>query len=50
MPILPSTPNPVKVATPEDAVAVVAPTSVPPTLTVAVTTSDDEVMVLPAES
>ena len=51
VPILPSTPKFVKVATPtpEDAVAVVVPTRVPPALTVAVTTAEDDVTVLPPE-
>ena len=35
---MPSTPKPEKVATPEDAVAVIVPTNVAPVLTVAVTT------------
>jgi hypothetical protein len=48
--MFPLTPRPVKVATPEDAVAVVVPTSVPPELTVAVTTADEDVTVLLPES
>ena len=47
---MPSTPKPVKVATPEDAVAVVVPTNVPPALTVAVTMAEDVVTVLLLES
>jgi hypothetical protein len=50
VPIVPFTPRPVKVATPEDAVAVVVPTSVPPALTVAVTSTDEMVTVLLPES
>jgi hypothetical protein len=50
VPIVPSTPKFMKVATPEDAVAVVVPTNVPPALTVAVTTAEDEVTVLLLES
>ena len=47
---MPSTPKPVKVATPEDALAVRVPTRVPPELTVAVTWAVDDVTVLPLES
>ena len=50
VPIMPSTPKLVKVATPEDAVAVVVPTNVPPALTVAVTIAEDVVTVLLLES
>jgi hypothetical protein len=46
VPTVPSSPRFVKVATPEDAVAVVTPTNVPPALTVAVTTAEDEETVL----
>ena len=45
VPIVPSTPRLLKVATPEDAVAVVVPTNVPPELIVAVTTADEAVTV-----
>ena len=48
MPIVPSSPKPVNVARPEEAVAVVVPTSDPPAPEVidAVTTAVDEVTVL----
>ena len=46
VPTLPSTPKPLNVAMPEEAVAVVVPTNVPPALTVAFTTAVDEVIVL----
>ena len=46
-PLIPKLPN---VATPEEAVAVAVPTKVPPVLIVAVTTSEDDVTVLPIES
>jgi hypothetical protein len=48
VPIVPSTPKPVNVANPEEAVAVVVPTNEPPApeVIVAVTTSVDEVTVL----
>ena len=50
VPILPSTPKPLNVAIPAEAVAVVVPTNVPPALTVAVTTTSDWVTLLLAAS
>ena len=46
VPIVPSTPRLLNVATPEDAVAVGVPTKVPPALIVAVTMADEEITVL----
>jgi hypothetical protein len=45
VPTVPEIPRLLKVATPEDAVAVVVPIKVPPALIVAVTTAVDEVSV-----
>ena len=50
MPAVPEIPRLLKVAMPEEAVAVVVPTSVPPALIVAVTTALDPVTVFPPES
>ena len=47
---MPLIPKLLKVATPEEAVAVIVPTNVPPELIVAVTTADEFVTVLPFTS
>jgi hypothetical protein len=47
---VPLIPKLLKVATPEEAVAVVVPTNVPPELIVAVTIADEVVTVLPLTS